>query len=143
MATLLDGLGAYLVEQSASLPSNQQLTLGLNLFLGRFPAEAPNGCVLLQQYEGKAPTFTFGDAVSVLESPRIQLLVRGEKEDYPGAYDWAYALRNILGAITKTTDLSGVSVLRVEPMGIPNPTGYDEVDRPRFTCNFQTTIATP
>jgi len=143
MATLLDALGTYLAEQSASLPANQQLTLGRNLFLGRFPAEAPNPCVLLQQYEGKSPTFTFGDALSVLESPRIQLLVRGDKEDYPGAYDLAYALRKILGGITKTTDLSGVSVLRVEPTGIPNPIGYDEVDRPRFTCNFQTYIATP
>jgi hypothetical protein len=115
----------------------------VNLFLGRFPAEAPNACVLIQQYEGKSPTFTFGDALSVLESPRIQLMVRGEKEDYPGAYDWAYALRKIFGTITKTVELSGVSVLRMEPLGIPNPTGFDEVDRPRFTCNFQTYIATP
>ena len=143
MATLLDGIAAYLVEQTTGLSSNQQLVLGVNLFLGRWPAEAPNACVLIQQYEGQAPTFTFGDAVSALESPRIQLMVRGDKEDYPGAYDWSYALRNILGSITKTTDLSGVSVLRMEPLGMPNPTGFDEVDRPRFTCNFQVMMATP
>jgi hypothetical protein len=143
MTTLLDGLAVFLVERSASLPANQQLTLGVNFFLARFPAEAPNACVLLQQYEGQGPTFTFGDGISVLEAPRIQLLVRGEREDYPGAYDWAYALRNILGSVTKTTDMSGISVLRLEPLGIPNPTGYDDVDRPKFTCNFQTHIATP
>jgi len=143
MSTLLDGLAAYLVEQSLTLPANQQLTLGINLFLGRFPAEAPNACVLLQQYEGQSPTFTFGDGISVLEAPRIQLLVRGEREDYPGAYDWCYALRNIIGGVTKTTEMNGVFVLRLEPQGIPNPTGYDEVDRPKFTVNFQAHIATP
>ena len=59
---LLDSMGQYLQDQTASLPSNQRLTLGGNLFLGRFPAEAPNAAVLIQQYGGGTPTMTMGSA---------------------------------------------------------------------------------
>lgn len=142
-AVLLDAIGQYLVTQSASLPSAQRLHLGINLFLGNLPAEAPNSVVLIQQYEGQAPTFTMGSAVSALENPRIQLLVRGEPEDYPTTYNWAYTLRNILGSITTRQSIDGVNILRAQPQGIPNPMPYDEVKRPRFTTNFQVMIDTP
>ena len=140
---LLDAMGQYLVTASASLPSAQRLKLGVNLFLGFLPAEAPNSVVLVQQYEGQPPTFTMGSGISVLENPRIQLLVRGEPEDYPDAYNWAYALRNALGAITSRQTIDGMGILRVQPAGIPNPLAYDEVKRPRFTMNFQVTMDTP
>jgi hypothetical protein len=142
-AVLLDAVGQYLVTSSASLPSAQRLKLGVNLFLGNLPAEAPNSVVLVQQYEGQPPTFTMGSAVSALESPRIQLLVRGEPEDYPTTYNWAYALRNLLGAITTRQTIDGINLLRIAPQGIPNPMPYDEVKRPRFTTNFQVTMDTP
>ena len=70
---LLDSMGQYLQDQTASLPSNQQLTLGGNLFLGRFPAEAPNAAVLIQQYGGGTPTMTMGSAPAVIENPKLQL----------------------------------------------------------------------
>ena len=143
MTTLLDALGQYLPTITASLPAAQQLTLGENLFLARFPAEAPNACVLVQQYPGGMPTFTMGSGVSVLETAKIQLLIRGEREDYPDAYDLAYALRNLLGAVTGTVEIDGLSILRIEPMGLPNPIGWDETDRPKFTVNFTVTLATP
>lgn len=137
MTDLLDALGAYLPTKTATLPAVQQLQLGVNLFLARLPAEAPDACVVIQQYEGQNPTFTMGPVVSELEHPRIQISVRGNREDYPGAYDLALAIRKILGAITSTTSLSGISVLRIEPLGLPNPLDYDQVERPRFTTNFQ------
>jgi hypothetical protein len=137
VTTLLDALGTYLPTKTATLPQAQKLVLGVNLFLARLPAEAPDACVVVQQYEGQNPTFTMGPVVSELEHPRIQISVRGTREDYPGAYDLSIAIRNILGAITSTTSLSGISVLRIEPLGLPNPIGYDQVERPRFTTNFQ------
>jgi hypothetical protein len=142
-AVLLDAIGRYLVSSSATLTSAQRLTLGVNLFLGNLPAEAPNSVVLVQQYEGQPPTFTMGSAVSALENPRIQLLVRGEPEDYPTTYNWAYALRNILGNVTTRQTVDGINLLRVQPQGIPNPMPYDEVKRPRFTTNFQVIMDTP
>jgi len=143
MATLIDALGQYLQTQTASLSSSQQLFLGKNLFLGRLPAEAPNTAVLIQQYEGQPPTFTMGTAVSALEHPRIQILVRGEPEDYPDAYNLSYVIRNILGAITYRVTIDGVNILRIEPMGVPNYMAFDEVNRPRFSSNFQVMIDTP
>lgn len=141
MNTLLDALGRYLPQETASLPEVQRLYLGANLFLGRIPAEAPDACVVIQQYEGQDPTFTMGKAVSALEHPRIQVTVRGMREDYPGAYELASVIRHILGGITSTQYLWGVQVLRIEPLGMPNPVGYDQVERPRFSINFQVHIA--
>jgi len=140
MTTLLDAVGTWLPTQTISLPDNQKLIAGANFFLGRLPAEAPDACVVLQQYEGQAPTFTMGNAVSALEHPRLQLAVRGVREDYPGAYAWTLVLRNIMGSITSQTTLSNLVILRLEPTGVPNPIGYDQVDRPRFTVNFQAHI---
>jgi hypothetical protein len=140
VTTLLDALGTYLPTQTAGLANAQKLVLGVNLFLSRLPAEAPDACVVIQQYEGQDPTFTMGPAVSELEHPRIQVMVRGVREDYPGAYDLSIVIRNILGAVVGTTSLSGISVLRIEPLGLPNPMGPDQVERPRFTINFQAHI---
>jgi len=140
MTTLLDAIGNYLPLQTVGLPANQQLLLGKNLFLGRLPAEAPNAAVLIQQYQGESPTLTFGNDVSQLENPRIQIMTRGDREDYPGAYDLCMVVRNILGAITSTVTINGITILRLEPLGSPNPIGYDDVDRPRFTANLQAHI---
>jgi hypothetical protein len=49
-------------------------------------------------------------------------------------------VRNILGAITSTVTINGITILRLEPLGSPNPIGYDDVDRPRFTANLQAHI---
>jgi len=140
MTTLLDAIGQYLPAQTASLPSNQQLTLGVNLFLGRLPAEAPNQVVLVQQYLGTPPSFTMGTAVSAIEHPRVQILVRGNPEDYPGAYDLAEQIRQILGGITQETVIDGIDILRFEPTGTPNLLAYDEVNRPRFVTNFRVMV---
>jgi Bacteriophage minor capsid protein len=140
MATLLDAIGYYLPQQlPVSTYGTKGLVLGQNLFLGRLPAEAPNAAVLVQQYQGEAPDFTMGAAVFALENPRIQIQVRGEREDYPGAYDWTTLIQNVLGAIVGTQIIDGVTILRMQPLGSPNPLQYDDADRPRFTINFQVT----
>lgn len=140
MTTLLENFGAYL---PTALPPTtygvKGLVLGANLFLGRTPAEAPDACVVVQQYEGGNPDFTMGSGISALEHPRIQITVRGIREDYPGAYGWSQLIRNTLAGLVLPS-ASFPNVIRIEPLGTPNPLGYDQVERPRFSMNFQITM---
>jgi len=143
MTNLLDAFGTYLPTQItvSKYGTTQGLVLGQNLFLGRLPAEAPNSAVLIQQYAAGAPTFTMGTAVFALENPRIQIQVRGEPEDYPGTWSWTRAIQYAMGAFTSITTLDGLTILRAEPTSAPNPLPYDDANRPKFTINFQVTVA--
>lgn len=135
MSTLLENVATVLAAQIPPSATGG-LTAGVNLFIGRIPAEAPDAVVVVHQYEGQSPLFTMGEAISALERPKIQVMVRGGIEDYPGAYTTAVAVRNALaGFQTPSASLPGV--IRIEPLGTPNPTGFDQVNRPRFTLNFQ------
>ena len=137
MTTLLDALGTYLATALPPTTYNTQgLILGANLFLGRIPAEAPDACVVIQQYEGQPPTFTMGVSVSALEHPRVQILVRGLREDYPNTYAWSHLIRNTLAGL-RLPNSALANVIRIEPLGTPNPMPYDPVERPSFTMNFQ------
>ena len=107
--------------------------------MGRMPAEAPDAAVVVQQYEGKNSEFTMGNGITALDYPRVQISVRGEREDYPGAYAWANTIRNVLGGFVVPDATYFPHVARIQPMGIPNPIGYDDVERPRFSMNFQFT----
>lgn len=136
--SLLENIATYLHSQITTASYGAKgLTAGVNLYLGRIPAEAPNAVVLIQQYEGQAPTFTMGNQVSALEHPRIQILVRAEREDYPGGYEWARLVRDVLCSLPMPDATYFPYVTRIEPLGIPNPIGYDELERPRFTMNFE------
>jgi hypothetical protein len=137
VSTLLENFGTYLPTAISPITyGTQGLVLGANLFLARLPAEAPDACVVVQQYEGQNPDFTMGAGVSAIEHPRIQITVRGLREDYPGTYAWAQLIRNTLGGLVMPTT-AFPNVMRIEPLGVPNPTGYDQVERPRFSMNFQ------
>lgn len=135
MSTLLENVATFL---AAAIPPSATggLAQGVNLFIGRLPAEAPDAAVVVHQYEGQSPLFTMGASVSALERPKIQVMVRGGIEDYPGAYSTAVAVRNALGGF-QSPSASMPGVIRIEPLGTPNPTGFDQVNRPRFTVNFQ------
>ena len=115
----------------------QGLVGGVTLFLGRAPAEAQNAVVELALYDGEPPKFTMGPNVSAVELPRLQVQVRGEVEDYPGARAWAVIIRNILAGWQVPDPTYFPYVMRIEPNGIPNPMGYDAINRPRFTLNFE------
>ena len=134
---LIEEVANYLaLAMSPSQYGQQGLVLGVNLFLARTPEEAPNPCVTISQYAGKAPDFTMGTFVAI-DYPRIQVTVRGEVEDYPGAYGWANTIRGILMGVILPDETYFPRVVRIESLGIPNPIGYDDVERPKFTMNFQ------
>ena len=133
MSTILEALADY-VDSSTSL------TLGVDLFLGLMPA-SPDACVAMFEYSGSAPLESFGSNALAVDRPRIQVLTRGARNDYPGARTQAETLRLLLAAVTDQT-LSGVRVLRVSAVGSVNPLGPDGSDRPLLTVNLEVSVAT-
>ena len=115
---------------------DQFLKTGVNLFLGRTPAEAPNAVVTVYEYPGQPPTFTMGAEISAVEHPRIQIAVRGERENYPGALSWAVLIRNTLAGYAVPDNTYFTHTMRIETMGTPMPMGFDDTERPKFTMNF-------
>jgi len=135
---LIDDIATFLSAKITTMDSGTEgLIEGVDLFIGRIPAEAPDAVVLVQQYEGMAPSFTMGTQVSAMEAPRIQILVRGVREDYPGTYAWARLVRDTLAGWAVPDSTYFPYVARIEPLNIPNPMPYDELERPSFTMNFE------
>lgn len=126
--TVLEAIGDY-------LQTNGHGTLGTSLFLGRMP-ETPDACVTVFEYEGAAPLEAFGAGASIVDLPRIQVVVRGARDDYPGARDKAAAIRDALASITEQS-ISNVRVMRVKALGHVLPLGYDSQDRPTIAVNFE------
>lgn len=140
---LLDAVATYLSSNSSTDVGFgvHQLTIGVNLFKARLPAEATDEVVLVQMYEGAAPVFSMGAEPIAIDNPKLQLLVRGNREDYPGTNDLAMTVRHILSTVVGNTTMSGLLVLRIQPLGMPNYIGVDDTDRPKFTINFQVAMA--
>jgi len=134
---LLESIASFL---SATLNSTtyptQFLKTGVNLYLGRTPAEAGNSVVTVYEYPGQPPTFTMGAEISAIEHPRIQIAVRGEPEDYPTTFSWALLIRNSLAGYDVPDTTYFPHTMRIETMGAPMLVGYDDVNRPKFTMNF-------
>jgi hypothetical protein len=125
---ILEALGDYLQTNSVG-------TLGTNIFLGKMPA-SPDYCVTLYEYEGMAPVESFGGNPYDIDMPRIQVVVRGARDDYPTARDGVKTIRDLLAALTNVT-ISSTKVLRVASLGAFIPLGLDDKDRPRIAANFQ------
>lgn len=125
---ILEALGDH-------LQTNAVGTLGTNIFLGKMPA-SPDYCITLYEYEGVAPMESFGGNPYDIDMPRIQVVVRAARDDYPTARDAVNTIRGILADITDVT-ISSTKVLRVASLGAFIPLGLDDKDRPRIAANFQ------
>ena len=125
---ILEALGDYLQTNSVG-------TLGTNIFLGKMPA-SPDYCITLYEYEGMAPKESFGSNPYDIDMPRIQVVVRGARDDYPTARDGVNTIRGLLADLTDVT-ISSTKVLRVASLGAFIPLGLDDKDRPRIAANFQ------
>lgn len=132
MATVLEAVGSY-------LQTNSQGTLGTNMFYGRMP-DAPDVCIAIYEYEGQPPMENFGASAFSLEMPRVQVVCRAAREDYPTARDKAVTIRALLAAMTEVT-VGSTRILRVQSLGSVVPLGFDTNDRPKFAINFQVTVA--
>jgi hypothetical protein len=136
MPTILESIGDYLQNTSSAFGAHaSQGTLGTNLFLATLP-ESPDVCTAIYENSGTPPAFTMGGGGIAIDYPMLQIISRATKEDYPTARDKIEVIRNLLASITDVT-ISGVHVLRIEPMGSVNPLGIDPKQRPLLSVNFR------
>jgi hypothetical protein len=133
MATILEAIGDYLVTNSYG-------TLGTNIFLGTLP-ETPDACVAVYENAGSPPAFTMGTGGIVIDYPMLQIICRAEREDYPTARDKAENIRNTLASVVAIT-VSGINIMRIEPMGSVNLLGVDPKYRPLVSVNFRCLVRT-
>jgi hypothetical protein len=141
MATILESIGDYLQNTSSAFGAHaSQGTLGTNLFLATLP-ESPDACTAIYENSGTPPAFMMGDGGIAIDYPMLQIISRATKEDYPTARDKIEVIRNLLASITDVT-ISGVHVLRIEPMGSVNPLGIDSKQRPLLSVNFRCLVRT-
>jgi len=111
------------------------LTQGTNLFLSKMP-DTPDLCVTIYEYEGTLPTEHFGGNPYDVDQPRIQVVCRASRDDYPTARDKINDIRGSLADLTDIT-ISSTKILRVASVGAFIPLGLDDRDRPRVAANFQ------
>jgi hypothetical protein len=123
---------------SDHLAANGHGTLAVDLFMGEMPDE-PDVCRCVYESPGTKPIETMGPAAYAVDRPRIRVIVRGARDDYPTARDEARSIRLLLAALTETT-VSGVKIHRVASMGSPEPLGKDSDDRPLFAVDFETWV---
>lgn len=126
--TILEAIGDYLQAQGKG-------TLGVNLFLGRMQ-ENPDACVAVYEYEGATPRESMGANPFDILLPRIQIVCRAGRDDYPIARDKATDLQTLLAGISEQ-NLSTLRVMRVRALGSILPLGFDTQDRPTVAANFE------
>lgn len=128
MATILESVGDYLV-------TNSHGTLGTNIFLGTLP-ETPDACVAVYENTGSSPMFTMGSGGIRIDYPMLQIIARAGREDYPTARDKAESIRILLSQVLEQS-ISGIHIMRIEPMGSVNLLGVDNKYRPLVSVNFR------
>ena len=136
MATILESVGDYLQNTAGAFGAHaSQGTLGTNLFLGTLP-ETPDDCVAIYENAGSSPSFTMGTGGIVIDYPMLQIITRAGREDYPTARDKAENIRVLLASVLEKT-VSGIHIMRIEPMGSVNLLGVDPQYRPLISVNFR------
>lgn len=136
MATILESIGDYLQNTSSAFGAHaSQGTQGTNIFLGTLP-ETPDACVAIYENAGSSPTFTMGSGGIRIDYPMLQIIARASREDYPTARDKADTIRILLASVLEQT-VSGVHIMRIEPMGSVNLLGVDPKYRPLVSVNFR------
>lgn len=112
--------------------------LGQTLFLSMMP-DSPDVAVAVYEYPGSPPVETMGAGGPALDRPRIQVMCRAGRDDYPTARDLALAARTALAAVVDQT-VGTVHLLRVASTGSVLPLGNDDKERPRVAVNFEVTL---
>lgn len=136
MATILESVGDFLQNTSSAFGAHaSQGTLGTNIFLAVLPDD-PDACVAIYENAGSSPTFTMGAGGIRIDYPMLQIICRGGREDYPTTRDKAESIRILLASVLEQS-VSGVHIMRVEPMGSVNLLGVDPKYRPLISVNFR------
>lgn len=136
MATILESVGDYLQNTSSAFGAHaSQGTLGTDIFLATLP-DSPDACVAVYENAGSSPAFSMGTSGIQIDYPMLQIICRGAREDYPTARDKAETIRVLLASVLEKT-VSGIHIMRIEPMGSVNQLGVDPKYRPLISVNFR------
>ena len=128
---------SWITSVADYLTSNSYGTQGTNLFIGQMPDTTSLTTVLTEYDGGVIETNASGIA---LYQPSLQVRVRGATEDYTTPRARIVAVQTLLSGVTGNT-LSGVTFLRIRPLGSIISLGQDDRLRWEFTASFEVTIA--
>lgn len=106
------------------------LILAANLFIDSCPATIDK-CTTVIDTSGLAPELNYN-----YERVSVQLLQRGKKFDYIGAYDTLYAIKTYLHGKTDLT-ISGTRYVLISVVSDILSLGYDDNNRPLLSCNLR------
>jgi len=106
---------------------------GTTLFVGKLPRK-PDAAVSVMQSGGKAANPKW-----LLDRPSMQVMVRGNKNDYPGTYSKAVAVKNALLGFPSQV-INSDRWVQVNMLGDIMNLGFDEEDRALFTLNWELII---
>jgi hypothetical protein len=132
----------FLDEVGQYLQANGLGTLGVDLFLGSMPIDAPNvttqdAITALYETPGFPGQYVHSTLGVDWEQPVLQFITRGAPYDYAGVRAHAETLYVALGRIRNQL-LSGTWYLWCLPLHTPNPAiGPDDYARPRLSCQFR------
>lgn len=102
------------------------------IFIGRQPND-PNACITLYDSGGRAnPRW-------LLDFPSVQIRVRGGANQYAAAANRCLQIKQILLGIP-SQDLNGDRWVQVNLTSDRAFVGYDQLNRPEFTMNFNLII---
>lgn len=96
----------------------------------------PDTVISLMLYGGMADEHAMGYGITRLEYPRVQVTVRGAKDDHDTPYIKAMDIRDSLTTLVNTY-LSGVKYLEVNAIQPPFFVRRDDNFRVEIGCNFQ------
>lgn len=130
MTTTVAEAAVTLIE--AAMPS---FTFGTNLFISVMPP-SPDVALCVYEYPGRAPIEHFADGGYSIDLPRVQVVSRGPREDYPTARDNALAARDALSGVTEQT-VGSLHVMRIASLASLMHQGNDEQHRPKISVNFE------
>ena len=128
---------SWITSVANYLTSNSYGTQGTNLFIGQMP-DTTSLTTVLTEYDGGVIE-TNGSGIALYQ-PSLQVRVRGATEDYTTPRARIVAVQTLLSGVTGNT-LSGVTFLRIKPLGSIISLGQDDRLRWEFTANFEVTIA--
>ena len=127
MATVIDEIGTRLATAISG-------TLGTNVFQGMMPP-TPDVCAAVYETGGLGGIEVLGTAGITFEQPRVQVVFRGNVDDYASARTPAQTAFNNLKTI-QTEHLSGTRYDLTTMMQQPFALGPDENGRPRIVFNI-------
>jgi hypothetical protein len=132
MATILESIGDYLQAENFGV-------LGTDIFLSMLP-DSPDECLAIYEDQGGEPRFSLGPDGIQIDQPNIQIISRAGRDDYPTARDKAESIRRLLSAVVET-EMSGLRVMRIQPVGSVLPLGVDPENRSVVSINFRAMVA--